>query len=70
MRRPALWPSTACRHEMEIPQPGYAEHDAEQTWWGELCTISKTLIRASGVDPKDIDGARLQRHRPLLPAGR
>ena len=43
-------------HEMEIPQPGYAEHDAEQTWWGELCTISKTLIRESGVDPKDIEG--------------
>ena len=43
-------------HEMEIPSPGYAEHDAENTWWGEFCTISRTLIQKSGVDPKQIDG--------------
>lgn len=43
-------------HEMEIPHPGYAEHDAEQTWWGEFCTISKALIAKSGVDPKSIEG--------------
>ena len=43
-------------HEMEIPSPGYAEHDAENTWWGEFCTISRTLIQKSGVDPKQIEG--------------
>ena len=43
-------------HEMEIPSPGYAEHDAENTWWGEFCTISKALIQKSGVDPKQIEG--------------
>ena len=41
---------------MEIPHPGYAEHDAEKTWWGEFCAISKHLIAASGVDPKEIAG--------------
>lgn len=45
-----------CPHKMEIPHPGYAEHDAEQVWWGDLCTISKALIASSGVDPKDIVG--------------
>ena len=45
-----------CPHKMEIPHPGYAEHDAEQTWWGEFCTISKALIAKSGVDPKSIEG--------------
>ena len=45
-----------CPHKMEIPHPGYAEHDAEQVWWGDLCTISKALIASSGVDPKDIAG--------------
>lgn len=46
----------AVSHEMEIPQPGYAEHDALQTWWGEFCTISRTLIASSGVDPHSIEG--------------
>ena len=46
----------ACPHEMEVPQPGYAEHDAEKTWWGDFCTISKALIEKSGVDPKEIAG--------------
>ena len=34
----------ACPHEMEVPHPGYAEHDAEKVWWGDLCTISNALI--------------------------
>ena len=46
----------ACPHEMEVPQPGYAEHDAENTWWGDFCTISRALIAGSGVDPADIRG--------------
>ena len=46
----------ACPHEMEVPHPGYAEHDAEKVWWGDLCTISNALIASSGVDPKDIAG--------------
>ena len=44
----------ACPHEMEVPHPGYAEHDAEKTWWGDFCTVSKDLIEKSGVDPADI----------------
>ena len=44
----------ACPHEMEVPLPGYAEHDAEKTWWGDLCRISNALIEKSGVDPKNI----------------
>lgn len=41
-------------HQMEIPMPGYAEHDAETTWWHDFCTISKALIAQSGVNPTDI----------------
>ncbi len=43
-------------HEMEIPMPGYAEHDAEQTWWGDFCYISKELIKKSAVNVSDIKG--------------
>ena len=43
-------------HVMESPEPGFAEHDAEQTWWGDFCQISKAMIADSQVDPQDIKG--------------
>lgn len=43
-----------CPHMMESPKPGYAEHDADKTWWSDFCEISNTLIKSSGIDPKDI----------------
>jgi xylulokinase len=41
-------------HKMLVPQPGWAEHDPEQDWWGDFCFISQTLIAESGVDPMSI----------------
>lgn len=41
-------------HRMLVPQPGWAEHDPEQDWWGDFCFISRKLIAESGVDPKSI----------------
>lgn len=42
------------KHDMLIPQPGFAEHDAETAWWGDLCYISREILSESGVDPKTI----------------
>ncbi len=44
----------ACAHLLETPQPGYAEHDAEGTWWKDFCQLSNQLVGESGIDPKDI----------------
>ncbi len=44
----------ATEHAMTNPAPGHYEHDAEKDWWGDFCTISKELIRKSGVDPGQI----------------
>jgi xylulokinase len=41
-------------HEMEVPKPGYAEHDAEKTWWADFCRISRRLLGESGLDPRKI----------------
>ena len=41
-------------HKMLNPQPGFYEHDAEQDWWGDFCTVSRDLISKSGIDPSDI----------------
>ncbi|TMV01997.1 FGGY-family carbohydrate kinase [Brucella haematophila] len=46
--------SAARPHRMLVPQPGWAEHDAEQNWWGEFCSISRELIEKSSVAASDI----------------
>ena len=41
-------------HEMLVPQPGWAEHHAEQDWWGDFVAVTRALLRDSGIDPRDI----------------
>ena len=43
-------------HEMEIPSPGYAEHDAENTWWGGVLYHQPDADPEVRVDPKQIEG--------------
>jgi xylulokinase len=35
--------STTLPHAMNLPRPGWAEVDAESTWWREVCEISTRL---------------------------
>lgn len=46
----------SCIHGMEMPRPGYFEHDAEKVWWGDFCVISNALIGKSSASPKEILG--------------
>lgn len=47
--------ATAARpHRMIVPQPGYAEHRAEEDWWGDFCALSRRLVADAGVDPSAI----------------
>ena len=46
--------SAARRHEMIVPQPGWAEHRPDQDWWGDFVFITRTLLAESGVAPADI----------------
>ena len=41
-------------HEMIVPRAGWAEHRAEEDWWGDFVFITRTLLSQSGVDPQDI----------------
>jgi xylulokinase len=36
------------RHRMQVPRPGWAEHDAEADWWGDFTAISRELVAAAG----------------------
>lgn len=44
----------ACPHQMIVPRPGWAEHRAEEDWWGDFTTLSRGLLAQSGIDPASI----------------
>ncbi|NLG36419.1 MAG: FGGY-family carbohydrate kinase [Clostridiales bacterium] len=61
----------ACPHGMESPLPGYAEHDAEKTWWSDLCAITRALIGKSGVCPSAVEALGVSTIAPCcLPVDR
>ena len=44
----------AKKHEMIVPQSGWAEHRPMEDWWGDFTYVSKKLIEQSKCNPKDI----------------
>ena len=47
--------ATATRaHKMLVPRPGWAEHRAEEDWWGDFVHVTKALLAQSGLDPREI----------------
>jgi xylulokinase len=45
LARPAATTRAAARpdHDMSIPKPGWAEHDADGVWWADFVSIAKDL---------------------------
>ncbi len=41
-------------HRMLVPRPGWAEHRAEEDWWGDFRAIARALLARSGADPRRI----------------
>ena len=41
-------------HQMLVPQPGWAEHKAEEDWWGDFVYVCHTILKESGVDAREI----------------
>jgi xylulokinase len=53
-------------HKISFPRPGWAEQDAEKTWWGDLKRVCKSLFKK--VNPKDIGGVGISALCPdMLP---
>ena len=47
--------ATATRaHKMLVPRPGWAEHRADEDWWGDFVYVTRALLAQSGIDPKRI----------------
>ena len=41
-------------HKMLVPRPGWAEHRAEEDWWGDFVDVTRSLLDQSGLDPRAI----------------
>ncbi len=41
-------------HRMIVPRAGWAEHRADEDWWGDFVHITRQLLAESGVAPGDI----------------
>ncbi|MCA3555467.1 FGGY-family carbohydrate kinase [Aestuariivirga sp.] len=41
-------------HRMQVPQPGWAEHDAGQDWWGDFVFVTRNMLAGSGIAASSI----------------
>jgi xylulokinase len=41
-------------HKMLVPRPGWAEHRADEDWWGDFVHVTRALLAQSGLDPTRI----------------
>jgi len=46
--------SAARPHELIVPRAGWAEHRAEQDWWGDFVWLCRKLLADSGLDASEV----------------
>ena len=44
----------ATAHDLMNPKPGFFEHDAEKTWWGDLCILTQRMLKECSIRPDEI----------------
>ncbi len=63
--------NSTTEHHLEMPIPGWAEHDAENTWWADFRIITNNLFTSSGISPRQIAGIGFSAISPaVLPIDR
>lgn len=58
--------SAATPHEMIVPRPGWAEHRAEEDWWGDFRLLSSNLLQESNISSSDIDAVGVSAIGPCM----
>lgn len=46
--------SAARPHQMQVPHPGWAEHDPHTDWWGDFVFVTRKMLAESGISPRSI----------------
>jgi len=59
--------ATATRpHQMLVPRPGWAEHRADEDWWGDFVSITRELLAISDLEPHAIDAVAASAIGPCM----
>ena len=53
-------------HEMIVPRPGWAEHRAEEDWWGDTVRLCRVLLADSGVAAQEIKAMAVSAIGPCM----
>lgn len=53
-------------HEMIVPQPGWAEHRADDDWWGDTVHISRQILTDSRVASSEIRAVAVSAIGPCM----
>lgn len=60
----------AARHEvphgMSVPRPGWAEHDANAIWWGDVVEVCRAFFGTSGFRGSDVRGVGISAIGPCV----
>ena len=54
------------KHDMIVPQSGWAEHRPNEDWWGDFTYVSNKLITESKCDPKNISAVSASTIGPCM----
>ncbi len=47
--------TASAANTLRVPQPGWAEHDAETDWWGNLCTVTREVLARGDVSATAVE---------------
>ncbi len=53
-------------HTMDFPQPGWAEHDADGVWWGDVVAVCRSLFDGGRYAGSDVVGVGISAVGPCL----
>lgn len=53
-------------HELIVPEPGRAEHNADEDWWGDFVSITRDLLDKSNVSPQLINAVATSAIGPCM----
>src|SRR3990172_7206649 len=58
--------SHVTEHTMDIPQPGWAEQDADKVWWADIVTICHALLDGHPYTGEDVGGVAVSAIGPCM----
>jgi xylulokinase len=62
-----IFATHSLEHELTIPQPGWAEHDAERVWWQGFVVVMKELLAQSGVEARQVSAVGISALMAVMP---